>query len=440
MSVLNLNYVDPPALSVAAPDAPQAAKMPWPEPADEAFHGLAGELVRILEPASEADRMALLAQFLAGFGNLIGRGSYCSVEADRHHANESFCLVGQTSRGRKGTSWGRIRQLLSAVDNGWMNERVQSGLSSGEGVIWAVRDEIYKAERVKERGEPVRYERVLADAGVSDKRLLILEPEFANVLRQIERQSNTLSAILRLSWDGGVLRTLTKNSPASATNAHISLIGHVTADELKRYLTTTEMANGFANRILWLCVRRSKELPEGGKVDESALVGVANRLAQAVRFARSAGEVHRDDAARRVWREVYGELTKDVPNMVGSLTARAEAHAVRLSLLYALLDCSPLVRAEHLMSALAMVDYVRRSVEYVFGNSTGDGLADAILAMLRAAPNGLSREEIRNALGRHQPSDKINAALAHLAAQGLALCSKVETDGRPREVWRAANK
>src|SRR5205823_2555764 len=101
--------------------------------------------------------------------------------------------------------------------------------SSGEGLIWAVRDRIMKREKVKEKGE-VSYVEVEADPGVSDKRLLVYEPEFANVLKQTERQGNTLSAILRQAWDGLDLRTLTKNSPARSTGAHVSLIGHITSD------------------------------------------------------------------------------------------------------------------------------------------------------------------------------------------------------------------
>ena len=112
------------------------------------------------------------------------------------------------------------------------------------------------------------YEDVLVDPGVEDKRLLVVEGEFATALRVLGREGNILSAVVRNAWDTGDLRTLTKNSPAKATGAHISIIGHVTRDELLRYLGTTEAANGFANRFLWVCVRRSKVLPDGGRLHE----------------------------------------------------------------------------------------------------------------------------------------------------------------------------
>src|SRR5262249_19238746 len=175
-------------------------------------------------------------------------------EADRPYPNEVLGLLGRTSKGRKGSSWGHIFRLLQEAEEQFAADRVQSGLSSGEGLIWAVRDPIEKQEKVKERGQPARYETVVADPGIEDKRLLVFEPEYANVLKQTERQGNTLSTTIRQAWESGSLRSLTKNSPARATGAHVSLVGHCTIDELRRYLSTTEAANGFGNRHLWVCV------------------------------------------------------------------------------------------------------------------------------------------------------------------------------------------
>src|SRR5262245_51970520 len=54
------------------PEAPAPA---WPDSLDTAaYHGLAGNIVRTIEPASEADPAALLVQTLVAFGNAIGRG------------------------------------------------------------------------------------------------------------------------------------------------------------------------------------------------------------------------------------------------------------------------------------------------------------------------------------------------------------------------------
>ena len=80
----------------------------------------------------------------------------------------------------------------------------------------------------------------VTDEGVTDKRLLVVESEFASVLRVAQRQGNTLSATIREAWDSGNLRTLTKNDPMTATGAHICIVGHITADELRAELTATD--------------------------------------------------------------------------------------------------------------------------------------------------------------------------------------------------------
>src|SRR5690606_36461745 len=120
-------------------------------------------------------------------------------------------------------------------------DRVVHGLSSGEGLIWAVRDPIIQRQAVKEKGRVVDYEEVEVDPGVEDKRLLVVEGEFATALRVLGREGNILSAVVRNAWDTGDLRTLTKNSPAKATGAHTSIIGPVTRDELLRNLDSTRL-------------------------------------------------------------------------------------------------------------------------------------------------------------------------------------------------------
>ena len=257
--------------TLAAEPEPEAGQQ-WPEPlAAEALHGLAGEIVRTIEPYSEADPAALLVQVLIGFESVVGRAPYFAVEADEHRANLFAVIVGATSTSRKGTSWSHVRRLLAAADEGWATNCITGGLSSGEGLIWAVRNPIEKKERIREKGRVAGYETVLVDEGVSDKRLLVFESEFSRVLRVCARPTNTLSATTRQAWDTGDLRTLTKTSPAVATGAHISIIAHVTSEELRRELDETDMGNGFGNRFLFVCATRSKLLPEGGRPNPTTL-------------------------------------------------------------------------------------------------------------------------------------------------------------------------
>jgi hypothetical protein len=407
------------------PSAPDP--LPWPELADEALYGLPGDVVRAIEPHSEADPAALLANILCAFGNLVGRGSFARVGADEHHLKLFVGLVGETAKGRKGLSWGPVRDLLGAVDPGWTEDRVVSGLSSGEGLIHAVRDEVQEL-----KGD----EEVVKDPGEKDKRLLVMEGELANVLKVMGREGNTLSPIIRQAWDGDRLRTLTKNNPTKATGAHISIVGHFTKAELLRHLNETEATNGFANRFLWLMVRRSKELPFGGEWDAVDISSLVRRLDSAVRFARQPCVIKWGESASGAWREVYGPLSEGKPGLFGAVTGRAEAQTLRLAVLYAVMDESETIEYEHLAAALAMWEYAEESARYVFGDATGDPVADNILEVLRGAGNdGLTRTAIRDLFGRHTSAERINQALGELLRLGRVRKTSEHTGGRPTERW-----
>ena len=410
----------------------------WPDSPDkEAYYGLAGDIVRAIEPHTESDPVALLLQILTGFGSVVGCDAYYEVEATRHPARHFMVMVGASSKSRKGSSWRQVSNLLHGVDDIWADEHVKSGLSTGEGLIWAVRDPSEKQEPLREGGKKTGrvtgYETIQSDAGVTDKRLLVIEGEYASVLRVSGRDGNTLSAILRQAWDNGDLRTLTKNSPAVATGAHISMIGHVTRDELLRYLDSTEQANGFANRFLWVAVRRSKILPEGGNIGSVDFGPLLRRLSQATQQARGRGRLKFDIAAREIWHSVYADLSEGKPGLLGAITARGEAHVVRLALTYALLDCADEIQTEHLMAALALWEYCERSAAWIFGVATGDPVTDRIMQALNNAPEGLTRTEIRNLFSRHETAERISRSLGLLESAGKVECTRETTGGRPLE-------
>ncbi|MBA2490748.1 MAG: DUF3987 domain-containing protein [Gammaproteobacteria bacterium] len=409
----------------------------WPEPlSPDAYHGLAGEIVQAIEPHTESHPAAILGQLLEAFGNCTDSRPHYRVEGSRHTTNLFTTIVGKTSKARKGTSWGRITQLFRQVDDRWTRACIQSGLSSGEGLIWAVRDPITKRVR-KGKGADSYMDEEEVDAGVNDKRLLVIEEEFASTLRVMGREGNTLSPVIRKAWDGHRLTTMTKNSPACATGAHISIIGHITVDELRRYLGRTECGNGFANRFLYLCVRRSKSLPDGGSLADDALKPLAERLTQAIERASVIERVTMDDAARAIWHAVYPELSEGLPGLLGAVTSRAEAQVIRLALLYALLDNSAVIQPAHLRAGLAIWEYAEASARYIFGSAVGDPVADDILRSLRAISDGLTRTDISALFKRHKDRETIGRALELLQEKNLAKCEQRKTGGRSVEVWSA---
>jgi Protein of unknown function (DUF3987) len=410
----------------------EAPNTPWPKLEPEAFHGIVGDVVRTVGPHSEADPVALVMQLLTSAGNLIGPLPYYQVEAHQHHANLFCVLVGASSKARKGTSLGRIRAVLKDTDEAWNTDRIKSGLSSGEGLINEVRDEVRKWDVKNATWETV-------DPGVADKRLMVVEEEFAGALAVAERPGNTLSPNIRKAWDGEKLATMTKNSPLCATGAHISIIGHITEDELRARLTRTDIANGFANRFLFALVKRSKYLPFGGALSDQDIAQLSHKLNEVLGKVRSLGRINLDHAARTKWQVAYRALSAEQPGLLGSIVARAEAQTMRLALVYALLDGKREICEPHLRAALAVWEYCEASAAHIFGNLLGDPTADEIQrALEQAASKGMSRTEIRDLFGRNRSADRIGAALALLRDKGRARMEEAEpgaNGGRATERW-----
>jgi hypothetical protein len=181
-------------------------------------------------------------------------------------------------------------------------------------------------------------------------------------------------------------------------------------------------------------------LPHGGTVDPATRQELARRFALATDFARQAQFLRRNSEADALWAHKYPTVTRERAGLVGDLSARAAAHILRLSMLYALADQSRVIDVDHLKAALAVWEFAEASAQFIFGRRIGHRLSDYLLRLLRAHPAGLTRTQIRDALGRNRHVDEINDALERLREYGLARVVEVRpTDGigRPTTVWIA---
>ncbi|MFZ3333965.1 MAG: hypothetical protein WA197_25265 [Candidatus Acidiferrales bacterium] len=370
----------------------------WPqEMASDAFIGLPGDFVRLVAPNTEADPVALLGNFLVGTGVLFGREAYAFADGSKHYPVESLLVTGQTGSGRKGTATGRVMPVLEAIEENFSSQHVLSGLSSGEGLI---------------KGISPAEDAIVLPSDV--RRFLALLPEFASLLTVMKREGNTLSSILREAWDCRRLRVLTRKEPLDVDGVNLSIIAHVTPEELLNNLTATDRCNGFANRFLILLVRRSKFLPEGGS--EVNLSPIVTRLHAAVEAAKGRGLIARDSAARSLWANEYERITRTRDGIRGALCGRAEAHVLRLSLLYALLDSANAIRPEHLTAALSFWEFCERSIEHLFGGVTGDVDGQRILNALTDGPMAIT--DMYRLFGNHREREWIQAKMASLVRSG----------------------
>ncbi len=405
------------------PEPPDPPPAPKPQPPIHlkldraALHGPAGRIITSLAPHTEAHPAALLLQFLASFGNLIGPGPHCMVESTRHALNLFVVLVGDSSKGRKGTSWNLIANLFAGIDPSWLATRVNSGRLTASGLIRALRDQ-----------QPP-----------TDRRLLALSEEFATVVHSLKRGNGHLSPLLRCAWDNGNLPTLDMQHSLRATGTHLSLIAHITHRELTQTFQQNEAHNGFANRCLWTWVERSNCLPAATSAPAHELSAIAGSVQRAVAWATARPEIlfRRDDEAQQLWEDCYESLSYRHPGLRGAATSRGEAQVLRLSALYAALDSSEMVCRPHLEAALAVWTYCYESAVHLFGVATGDPIADRIREAVQAAPNGLSRNQIGRLFYGHVNRQRIDAALEQLAAFRALVAYTEQTAGRSSTHWFA---
>jgi hypothetical protein len=392
-----------------------------------------------MAPETEADQFSLLASLLTGVGNLMGRNAYVMAGNSRHYPNLFVALVGKSSKARKGTSWSVIRQPLGEIDSDWCQKRISGGLSTGEGLIWAIRDKIEKQEPIKKSGAATEYQTVVVDPGESDKRFMVVEGEFGQPLKAMQRDGNTLSAVIRNGWDSPPhLRALAKNSAAVASNPHISILTHITHEELKHLLSNSDAFNGFANRFLWGYVQRSKLLPEGGDMEGVELAGEMVAVHQAVSVARHGGRFKFDAAAQALWNAGYAVLSSEHDGLFGAVTSRSEAQVMRLALLYALFDAGDSIKEVHLRAALAFWKFCEESARFLFGSAGARTTASQILSALHERGEMARTSISRDLFNANLPADKLKAALSVLKDGGHADFRIEKTNGRSGEIWFAA--
>ena len=287
-----------------------------PQPNPECLYGLIGEIARAGSETTEANPFAIALNALAYLGCCLGRGPYLPVGNTYHHARLFTMHVGGTGRGRKGDAVSLIHRIDMALREKHLELAPQvhrGGLSSREGLAFLIHDGYREG---KNEVEPI-----------NDKRLWVIESEFANVLHQTKREGNTLSSALRDCWDGVTIKPATKSNRISATDPHVSLSAAVTSSELLSLIAARELSNGFANRFLTIFSERTRLMPFPQATSQALVNELAARISEVLKFAQADRWVERDQmrlslapSAAKLYEGLYrselnsqGFLISDIP-------------------------------------------------------------------------------------------------------------------------------
>jgi hypothetical protein len=328
----------------AAFEAYKEDRHPMPGPIDQkAFYGLPRGFVYKMAEHCECNLETLLFHFLIYSGNAFGRCAYVYAGGSCLFPNESVVCVGPTALGRKGSAKSVNDSLFHHVIPEWAENCIITDLQSGEGIVSHIRDEIlgFQKGRRKPNQPPVQ---IVLDPGVDDKRLLDVEEEFSETLKMGQRKGSSLTEMHRKCWDSPrQIRTTNKNSPLKASNPHVSLLGHSTPEELLKTIQSTDLSNGFANRILWCASLRRVVMPDPPFLDWRTVPHLTNELKDALKQypANTDDPVrfYRTDRAQARWETLYQQLTDQKGlSVIDGILVRDTSHLNKVALIYALLD------------------------------------------------------------------------------------------------------
>jgi len=393
----------------------------------EAFSGLAGEYVSVLQNQTEADPVALLIGFLLFAGNIIGKKRYVSIGSTKHYANMFVLFVGPTAKGRKGTAVGELKGFFKGTFGMWSTDCLRSGLSSGEGVIHDLRD----PEPDDEDGASKRpnFER----PPVADRRRLFEEPEFGRLLAKNESKNSILSPVLRSAWDSESLSNITK-SPEVASDPHISIAASVTREELMIVMPEKDRYNGFINRFGIVWVERPRLIAIPQQIPGDVLSPLRSELRRALdcgphsALAGPAKEVGFDGAsAENTWGTIYREIETDSRDL-GEFFSRFSPYVRRIAMIYATLDKRLCVTSHDLLAAKAVVDYFRDSVEMIYGTHSADSRELKVLQFLAGTAEATTTD-LHDLFQRHIRRSELHNVLLKLVDKGLVVAERRDGDG-----------
>jgi hypothetical protein len=377
----------------------------FPVPRPEVFHGPLGAAVESIQSYTEADPVGILGCLIAECSALIGRGPQLNVSGLRVAARLFIMLVGPTSEGRKGTAGDNARTIISMSGVERPEGFLQRGFASGESVVETL-------------------------ATLDDRRAMFRQDEMAGLLVAMNREGSTLSAVIRDLWDGVTIAHTTVAGHKQVDDAHVSVLGHITPEELRERLRPVDYANGLANRFLTLAVHRRQMVAwTGSKPLDAICAEAAQKLGAKVLAGQVEKTYDLSCAGFKRWCEIYANAPS-----CSMLSARREPQLLRLALVYAVLDGSDTIEVCHLDAALAFWDYVVDSLAWAMPDAKGPtepARASDIRNVIQVAgAAGITLSDIGQAFSNHLHAKVRDAALDYLERKGEVVKRIVKTSGR----------
>lgn len=404
----------------AKPPKPPKPPVAASELPDFVYNNPIGKYVLANDPHTEADRDSVLLQSWELFGNWIGKEVTFKLNNSTIYPNGYLAIVGKTALGRKGTA---LQDALAPYRfdepelDGYLKNRVRSGISSGEGIIALVAD----------------------SPSFTDGRLMIPIQEFHRLMTVLKRTDSTLSSVLREAYDGGMLSVATRVNPLVATAAHVSMIVHTTAAEFVESVDNIDIFNGVLNRVLFFLAADGKTLPNPGQVDTVVLEELSKHLVACREWADNNGAGRQlywsEDSAIR-WSDYYRTLRVSTGDPLSdAVLARANTHVIKMAMRHSALGQSEAIQLKHLESAIAIWEQCRVCANSLMVKQ--NPLTDERQRILDSIRDngGQTKTELMKLFGNNKKAQEITDNLEYLQTRGLVVETRQKRAQRTVPVW-----
>lgn len=323
---------------------------------------------------------------------------------------------------------------------------VLSGVSSGEGLAWAIRDD---AEGFDDEGNPT------VEPGVPEKRMLLNLSELGSVLSLVRRPGSTLSTVIRNAYDAVPLETNSKTQPVTVAEHHIGMSASITPAELVGLMfdakdSSASADNGLGNRPLYAFVRRTKLVSrptraEGcDEITETLWANVV-RVYAALQPTGPHRSAHLEFSAEgaAAWDAIYSGLDSErgSSERAHKLHGRVTTNTRKLAAILAVMSGEHTVGPEAVRAAAAWAAYCSKTVDVVVSDfkdrvafAKVKAHAERVWRFTRKlTEEGGGEYPTRRDVVRHSKltSAEVSAAVSWLAGQSPAL---IEIDGSERNI------
>jgi hypothetical protein len=364
---------------------------------EAAFIGLAGDIVDHAYTHSEADSGGLMGHLLTGMSGIVGPNVRVKVGTGSHPVFVWTGLIGDSNDGRKGEVSSAIDPFLEFADKNFMDNNRMGKLSSGEGMIARIRDEVFKTD--KEGVETLK-------CGTKDKRLFVEAGELVNIM--INSAMGNLGGDLCDTWDGKNLYNPTREDPMVVTKPGVVISGHIPPLRFIKQAGMAWITSGTGNRFLYFFVNGSKLVPIAKTTPEwyAERERLGNLLGERLAKVRKLGEctIDLDEEASAYYEtHLYKKLRtvpKGMPTLASELLTRRAPHCLRVAAVYAIINGHKDITLEDLKAAEDVVDFSTATIAYLVSKyraftSSGELMGLKVLdALNEAGKVGLTRTHI----------------------------------------------